>query len=315
MMPRIRWIELLIIFGWLLSMSWLVATKVLPPLRTGNPPVTQSDVVNHDNSAQTARWQISWQDRNIGFAQREVSRRDEETVRISTRVEFHELPVEEMGREILGTMMPVVQHVFGEALPRELNLTVISHFDFDRSRELRELQSEVHIDRLGELVRLHGTVKDGELTLVTYLRTNKSHQKGERFEPVGLPRTVELPRDSLPMDAFSPSPRLPNLSVGQTWSYRSYQALSPYQPYAVVEATVARREAVSLDGKTVNAFVVVYRGDAGSGISITRRPIATAWVDEDGTVLRQDLQFASLSIRFERSDREPDVDEPHNREE
>ena len=66
----------------------------------------------------------------------------------------------------------------------------------------------------------------------------------------------------------------------------------------MVEATVERKEEIEHNGDVVETFVVVYRDDAGAGVTVTQRPLGQMWVAADGTVLKQRVWISNITIDF-----------------
>jgi hypothetical protein len=74
----------------------------------------------------------------------------------------------------------------------------------------------------------------------------------------------------------------------------------------IVQAEVEKEDIVVWDGDLVSTFVVVYRGEAGTGLTAAREPFSRLWVRPDGTVIKQELKLSSLRIEFVR--RKPQVE-------
>ena len=58
---------------------------------------------------------------------------------------------------------------------------------------------------------------------------------------------------------------------------------------------------MSYAGQETRVFQVVYRREAGSGISAAQEPVGRMWVRRDGTVLKQEVRVANLRLTFHRS--------------
>ena len=98
---------------------------------------------------------------------------------------------------------------------------------------------------------------------------------------------------------------LKDLHVGQSWTIPVYRAFPPNSPVQIVEAKVERHDIIFWEGSDIETMLVVYRMDAGSGLRATSQATAREWVRPDGTVLRQELVFSGLTLRFERQMRRP----------
>ena len=76
-----------------------------------------------------------------------------------------------------------------------------------------------------------------------------------------------------------------------------YRPFPPNSPLQIVQAKVERNEVYVWNNQSLRAFQVVYRDDAGSGITLAREPIGKMWVREDGEVLQQDARLANMHFR------------------
>jgi hypothetical protein len=68
----------------------------------------------------------------------------------------------------------------------------------------------------------------------------------------------------------------------------------------LVESLVESQETITWQDEPVEAFVVVYRYDRGSGAA-ARQPVGRVWVRDDGVVVRQELPIGTALVRFERT--------------
>jgi hypothetical protein len=115
-----------------------------------------------------------------------------------------------------------------------------------------------------------------------------------------LRQTVDLPKNVLFEDAFTPRGELKNLHVGQSWTIPVYRPFPPNSPVQILAVEVERHEVVFWEGRDVEAMVLTYRSDAGSGLTASREPLATEWVRSDGLVLRQEVSLSGVRLQFER---------------
>jgi hypothetical protein len=99
-------------------------------------------------------------------------------------------------------------------------------------------------------------------------------------------------------DSLSPRSELRNLHVGQQWTIPTYRPFPPNSPVQILLAKVEKSEFIEWNGELVEALVVSYQDEAGSGIGTARKPIGRTWVQPDGTVLKQEVMFSSLRFTF-----------------
>lgn len=299
MPSRTYWIPALIL--WFASMGWLVSTKILPALSAGNPPDYGQLLPNTAvRDPEPIRWSIRWNGKNIGWAENKITRSFDGTGRIVNEVNFEQLPVDEMLRDVMGVLGRLAGPLTGEIGP--IDMHVVTNLDFDNYGVLSRFTTKVDIGTLLELLLIEGHVKDDKLDLAARVKSD-----GENATEVYRRKEVKLPPDALVADTFSPRPKLANLRVGQTWTFQSYQPLMPHSPLTLIEAKVEGEELVEWNGKMTRARKVVFRKDPGSGISSTRRPVSETWVTFDGTVLRQDLWLANVKVQFVRDESQSSV--------
>ena len=73
-------------------MSWLVATKVVPALRRGEPPDHHAVSVANQNDALPIVWDLKWDMRSIGWAASHVSTLPDGGAVIHSRIQFSDVP-------------------------------------------------------------------------------------------------------------------------------------------------------------------------------------------------------------------------------
>jgi len=293
-----RWFHIAVGVCWLISMSWLVVVKVLPPLIGGDPPDYRAVLPQKAGETSVATWDIYWNDSDIGWATHEAKRSESGKTRVESIVHFEQLPIDRIATEFSGSMMLLFQRLLSGRLNQRVDMEVASEIEFDAKGRMQQFRSKVHLGSLRDFIWLDGVIDDGALELTASTPSQfygTDDAKREIYR-----RRVELPENALATDAFSPHPRLPNLRLGQTWTFCTYRPLSPHAPNAIIEAKVERAEPFLWCGKTVPTFVVVYREDAGAAVSVSREPIGRLWVAEDGEVLKQELHYASLKFTFVR---------------
>ncbi len=300
---RLYWIPALIL--WIVSTGWLFSTKIFPALAAGTPPdYDQLLPKTAVTRPEPVKWTIRWNDREIGWAVNKISRSFDGSGKIESSVQFEQLPVDDMLRDLMG----VLGRFMGPATADigELDLGVFTSLDFDNYGVLSHFETNVDVGTLANLLQIEGRMLDGKLDLAARIDSD-----GGQATEVYRNREISLPPNALVADTFSPRPKLANLRVGQTWTFQSYQPLMPHSPLSLIEARVEREELVEWNGAMVRTLKVVFQKDSGSGISSTRRPLSETWVMRDGTVLRQDLWIASVKVQFIRDAIQADAESPN----
>lgn len=290
---RAYWIPAVIL--WFASTGWLISTKILPSLSSGNapdygemlPPTPVSD-------PDPVRWTIRWNGHDIGWAENKITRSIDGTGQIVSEVQFRQLPVQQMVGDVMGILGRFATQVAGDIGP--IDLRVLTNMQFDNYGVLDRFQTSVDVGPDEDLFQIEGQIIDDKLDLAARIQDASGEPK-----QIYRNRQIPLPPDALVADTFSPRPKLGNLRVGQSWTFQSYQPLMPYNPLSLIEATVEREEFIDWNGRMTRVRKVSFRRDAGSGISSTRRPISEAWVMYDGTVVRQDIMLANVKVQFIRS--------------
>jgi hypothetical protein len=153
---------------------------------------------------------------------------------------------------------------------------------------------------MSEVAQVRGEVRHNQLevAVLTPVEENGAAEGGNMVERY---RTqMVLPSEAMVSGALSPQSRLAGLYVGQTWNLPVYRPFPPNQSLQQVQAKVESEELFTWQGEAVRAFQVVFRDEAGSGISVGREPIGRMWVRADGTVLEQETKIANLQFRFVR---------------
>lgn len=285
-------------------MSWLVVAKVLPPLRGGNPPDYQAILKSENDEPAVVCWDIRFRGALVGWAGTRAERQPNGIGRIQNVVRFHDLPLEEILAELLGSLGALLKPVMASSIGAEIDLGMSSEMNFDRRGRLLNVDTSVDIGDLDDLINLHGVVQKDQLELV--VRSQSLAAEDDELAAAGAvlyQQSIRLPNDALFADAFSPHPRMPDLYLHQTWTFEAYRPFPPNSPLEVVEAIVEKEDVITWNGKAVQTFVVAYRSEAGSGITATRDPIGKLWVMRDGTVIKQQLKLSNLRFTF---DRRPD---------
>ncbi len=286
--------NLAVVLLWLATMSWLVSQKILPGLLRGEPPSYRSileagrhdpaigwDLAIRDRSADRAR--PKGEERRVGWALSTTEQLATDVTAIRSRVHFDQVPLDELTPGLLGG----VRQLLGQSVdwgPMDVESTVV----IDPLGRLLSFDCIVEVDPLLRKIKVQGTVEGANLKLS--VRSGDFHHE----------TSVPLPSDALLGSAFSPWTHLPGLRRGQSWTVPVYNPLRPRQPVDMYQATVEYVEPLYWNGQTEEVWVVVYRGNPGSGPGREQQPRARLWVQRDGTVLKQEVAVLDATMIFQR---------------
>jgi hypothetical protein len=288
--------QILVLLFWLASMGWLVAAKIMPAMIGGEPPNYHSQL--EANTPRLDSWRIKWNEQTIGFAASTVTRDALGTSTLRSVVQFDELPLDSMVRQLFGAMSFMVQPFLNNAKNMRLDMLVATEMNFDLMHQLETFQTVVDFGDSRSLLEIEGQMLD-EQHLEIKAGLGGSGIDGGPSETL-YSHSLRLPPNALVSDSVSPRPMLKHLHIGQSWTLPVYRAFPPNQSVQVVEATVERHEIIFWEGGDVETKLVVYRSDSGAKIGSAREPLGKEWVRSDGTILRQEIVMSGTRIQFER---------------
>jgi hypothetical protein len=263
---------------WLVSMGWLIAEKVAPPLLVGErPPVLAEDAAK---ARVPVAWQLLLDNQPLGWASTDTVERPDQILEMRNRVHLDRLPVREIAPWLARMFDP-------DGRDGQMPFDTDSRVELDDGK-LLGFRTSITLGDVQDAILVHGTVEDQRLQLTV------------RAGNFAYNTATDLYSGAMVGDALSPRPRLSQLRVGQTWTEPVYNPLHPpNSPVQIMQATVQRREPIGWNRQIVNAFVVLYQNDAGAeGPASTAR--ARAWVAEDGTVLKQEVSLLGVKLLFVR---------------
>lgn len=290
-----RWYLLAVLACWVASMGWLLVEKILPTMNGGDQPDFSAVLPAADEPPRPVCWEIQYRGRDIGSASSEAVRQDDNSGRAESDVHFHGLPLSEIISELLGTVGALVKPLWSGDEEITVDMTIHSEMEIAAGGKLESFVTSVRLGELEDVVEVRGQVRGGKLRVEVYSPTSNEDQRQMQLR---YRDEIDLPSDALASGALSPQPRLANLHVGQTWTFPVYRPFPPNSPVQMVQARVEREDLFTWNGQPERVFHVVYRDDAGSGITIAREPIGRLWVRPDGTVLQQEARLANLYFRF-----------------
>jgi hypothetical protein len=277
-----RWYNTAVVILWLVTMSWLMDKKVLPPLREGEPP-SYRQVIEAQNRDPPVGWKVSWKGKQLGWALTDTKLQPTTGLtEVHGRVHFDAFPI--------GPMTPIWLRPFlgfAKTPGEQLQLDASSELLIDTFGRLLRFDSAVQLAPLIDMIMMRGTVEEGQLKLVI--------RSGEQ----SFSHEITLPPKALLADAFSPQTRLPGLHVGQTWSVPVFNPLWPTNsPIEVISAKVEGSEAIVWNGTAEKVWLVVYRHDSGTADDSDHNVQGKLWVRHDGAVLRQEAMLLDSPIVF-----------------
>lgn len=275
-----RAFQIAIVLFWMVSMTWLVIAKLLPPLLVGEPPTYRSTMPPAD---EVIAWHIYWNDdkKPLGWAATKAIEAEGGMNEIRNRVVLEELPLGELLPEWIG-------RIFRQRLGR-LDLDAQTRIDIDPLGQLDGFSSTLRLSGLPHAVRMSGQVTDGQL------ETNV--QVGE----LRYPFETRLEPGALVNGDFSPMAVLKGLRVGQTWTQRTFSPLRPPTgPMETLQAVVVGQDWLDWDHRDVSALLVEYRADSGTGFTSNGPPRGRMWVLKDGRIIQQEVTMLNAKMRFVR---------------
>jgi len=286
--------NLAVLLLWLATMSWLVSQKIVPGLLRGEPPNYRS-VIAAGRYDPVVGWDVAVGRRTtghdhapgelsrVGWAVSKTEQLAANVTTIHSRVHFDRIPLDELTPDLLRPL----RQLFDQSVswgPMDVDSTVV----IDPLGRLLSFDSVVEVDPLLRKIKVQGTVEGTGLKLS--VRSGEFHHD----------TSVSLPSNALLGGAFSPRTYLPGLRRGQTWTLPVFNPLRPREPVDMFQATVEYVEPLCWDGQTEDVWVVVYRGNPGSGPGREQQTRARLWVRSDGTVLKQEVTVLEATMVFQR---------------
>jgi hypothetical protein len=277
-----RWFNMVVVLFWMATMTWLAITKVLPPLRLGEPPNYRS-ILAQDNGGEPVGWVIRLNNELLGWAATRIVRGPDGMTAIQGRVFLQELPLDELSPGWLGKVVkPLLR-------PGSLALEARNRVDIDPLGRLTGFESRVQVANVPDAIRIQGLVEGAQLHIS--VSSGDISYKEDRYLPPG----------AFVGDELLPQATLPGLRIGQSWTMPVYSPFRPHKnPMEVLQAEVEGFERIQWNGKSVNSFLVVYRSDSGSGLAPQGEARGKLWVRLDGEVLKQQLMFFNSPLSFVR---------------
>lgn len=275
------WYNTTVVAFWLTTMTWLVWTKVLPPLLTGTPPTYSAILARHTDDK--IAWDLYWDNRPVGEARSETRALDDGVTLIRSVVNFENLPLAKLSPLRIKAL---TQLLGGEE--RLISMSAEAKFEIDPLGRLLAFESSFGRGLLPDPVIVLGTVVGAQL--------NINVRAGE----FGYKTAMHLPTDRPIGDTFSPQGRLPGLRLGQKWTEPVYSPFSPPgRPLDLLRVEVARHDYLVWNGEIRKTLLVVYQNE-GDQPGDERRARGRVWVLPDGSVIQQEAAVGDSRLRFVR---------------
>ena len=270
----------LVLLLWVGTMSWLMVARILPPFFQGEPPGHGVLV-----RGEPVCWQIQYDGRPVGHAVSQAIPGALGTTEIHSRVRLKGID--------LGKLAPQWMSSLVRGLG-EISLDTRTALVLDSLGNLSSFDTRVWLNDLPLVMKVLGRIDGAELILKL--------QTGDVTHESRYP----VPARSMLASELIPEPKLLQAYVGRKWQQEVY---SPFRPPSssmeIMQAEVVEETWMEHRGERTRARKIEYRAMSPAGVASSNTLRAVLWVDDEGTVLRQDVHLMDARLRFER------CDEPH----
>lgn len=266
---------------WFSTMSWLMVARILPPFFHGDPPghgVTIND--------EPICWQVACAGRPIGYAVSQAVPGALGTTEVHSRVRLETIRLEEMAPQWMSSLADTVG---------DIRLDMRSRLTLDSLGNLDSFETKVQLNDLPLVVKMRGQVEGAEFVLTIH--------SGDVTHEARYP----VPSNALLAGELIPEPKLLPVYVGRKWQQ---EVFSPFRPPSdsmeLLQAEVVSEGPLNHRGQRYHARKIEYHTLPTPGVAADHALRAVVWVADDGTVLRQEVHFMSVRLRFERCN-EPEM--------
>jgi hypothetical protein len=270
-----RIFAVVVIALWAITMSWLVISHVLPPFFQGEPPSA-----GPLGEQSTVCWRIKCLDQEVGWAVSQAVQDRPDMTDLHSRIVLENIPLKEMAPRWMST---IVDHL------GQITLDMRNRISLDAFGQLTAFDTEVHLNDMPAVIRMHGLGDDTDLRL-RIVTGNVTHR-------ISYP----MPQNSTLAGELTPDTKLLQMFVGRRWQR---EVISPFRPLnqsiEILQAEVVTEEMLYHEGQLVNTKRVEYRTLDNTGIAAKDSLRARLWVMDDGTVIRQDIFLINVRLRFNR---------------
>ncbi|MEX0614144.1 MAG: hypothetical protein WD738_24100 [Pirellulales bacterium] len=271
----------LVVMLWLGTMSWLMVARILPPFFQGDPP--GHGVVL---GSQPVCWEIEYDGLPVGHAVSQAVPGALGTMEIHSRVLLAGIDVGKLAPQWMSTLVRGLG---------DISLDMRTALVLDSLGKLSSFDTRVWLNDLPLVMKVLGRIEGAELVLKL--------QSGDVTHESRYP----IPSDSLLASDLIPEPKLLQVYVGRKWQQEVY---SPFRPpnssLEILQAEVVEEGLIEQRGARIRARKIDFRTLPPAGVASSNTLRAVVWVDDEGTVLRQDVHIMNAKLRFERCT-DPDV--------
>jgi hypothetical protein len=289
--------QLLVVAFWIAAMTWLAWSKVLPHANNSAVPDQRLVASEALGPPRDVVWNMFWDGRSIGTARMSFAFEEDGISTVQSVVQCRRLPVSEMAEELIGNWAVFAGIAKLGQKDTFVSFDLSSEMLFDVDGKLSRFRSSVDYAGVGELFILRGFQFDDKIDVAVTageLMTTADGTSQELFR-----RTFPIPPDAFVIDAFAPSPRLANLRLGQEWTFKTFRPFPPNSPLRTAHAVVDGRDMLAWGDDVETVYVVTFT-ETDSGLTSVNKPFSKLWVQDDGTVLKQELLLANLKVEFRR---------------
>ena len=290
-----RWYNAAVVLLWLSSMTWLVATKLLPSWLRGEPPDSQK-ILSAQKLEPAVGWKILWNGRKLGTAVTKTLPLPFDLTQVRSLIHFDRLPIPDVAPSPVRKLFPDLDRI-GTLVKIEIR----TDLDFEPLGRLSRFDTAIGIPEEGSPnivqsrppMHMTGAIDGPKLSVWIRLGDSPPWEKPD----------IPVPRDAMLRDAFSPQSQLPGLHQGQTWAIETYnpmRLIATNDPKEVIHATVEGLTRVPWEDGQLEAWVVVFRGDPGSSLVAGGDVRGKLWVAKDGRVLKQEMPLFDSTMDFVR---------------
>jgi hypothetical protein len=299
--------QLAVLVFWLASMTWLVATKLMPMAPLNQPPDCRLVGPGTDRLAERVSWRIECEGQPVGKATTVIRRPRDGTPTVESDVSLRRFPMGRMLGKLVGTWSFLPRQVGLNHGDLELTVNVRTRMQFSQYGEMQLFQSWIDLDQFKELLHIRGTlIKNDQLQVIVSMSHDRPGMRPRSPSDGELLRqNFHIPAGTLIVDGFAPHPRLANLRVGQKWTMQSFRPFSLTNSLRQTRAEVLRQELAPWEREMESMFVVALDDVSPAGLTATQSASILLWVRDNGTVVRQQLRLGGVRIDFLRLPDDP----------
>jgi len=278
-----RWFNVAVVALWLTTMSWLIASKVLPSILVGDPPSYRT-ILDAQRQAPPSAWAIDWNGHHLGWAINRTKTPPGGLPEMHSRVHFDYLPLADV---VPPQLRPWVGSL--DELRGQLATDLVSELILDPLGRVSRFESVLKFQFLPDPIKVRGMIDGVNL----YLQVHCGN-----FD---MQRNLTISPKMMLGDALSPQTHLPGLRKGQSSTVELFSPLHPpNEPLEILQVKVEGKEPIVHNGRPVDTWLVVYRNDPGSGGRNAGAVRGRMWVTRDGTVLKQEVTVFRSVLTFTR---------------